>query len=354
MNEWIINDKIIITTEMEVITMEQIHSSNYIQALPKIDLHCHIDGSFSTDFVKSALSLNIDSYELASKLKAPDVCSGLAEYLERFDLPISCMQTPQDITDGIYDIIQNSAKENTKYIELRFAPTCSLNSNQDYKEIYEAAISGSKKALKDFGVHSSIIACAMRHHSEEQNLAVLKSARDYLGNGICALDLAGDEASFPNIDFDYLFKEANRIDMPFTIHSGECQSVENVRYALAAGAKRVGHGIALIKDSNLIKECQKNRLGLELCPTSNYQTRAVAAGDTYPLKTFLNNNLLATVNTDNRTVSNTTMTNELTLITNQMGITPDELAALYRNSVEISFADDNIKNELLKYSSAYL
>lgn len=353
MNGGLINDKIILTKSLEVIIMKQTLSANYIQLLPKIDLHCHIDGSFSTDFVKNTLSLNITSEELASRLQAPDICSGLAEYLERFDLPISCMQAPQDISDGIYDIIQNAAKENTKYIELRFAPTCSLNDNQDYKKIYEAAIKGSQKALKDFKIHSSIIVCAMRHHSEEQNLAVLKSAREYLGYGICALDLAGDEAAFPNTDFDYLFKEAKRIDMPFTIHSGECQSVENVRYALHAGAKRVGHGIALIKDTELIKECQKSHLGLELCPTSNYQTRAVEASDTYPLKAFLNNNLLATVNTDNRTVSNTTMTNELTLITKQMDITPDDLATLYKNSVEISFADDNLKNELLKYASAY-
>ena len=320
----------------------------YISSMPKLELHCHLDGSFSEAFVKNTLSLSDSEAELAVRLRAPQICSGLAEYLERFDLPIKCLQSPDNIRAGVYDVIKHAASENIRYIELRFAPTCSLNSNQDYHDIYEAAIEGCKSAGKAFNVHSSIIACAMRHHSPDENLAVLNSAREYLGNGVCALDLAGDEAAFPNERFTYLFERARHIDMPFTIHSGECHSVENVRYALCAGAKRVGHGIALIKDVSLMQQCKNAHLGLELCPTSNYQTRAVTETEEYPLKKFLDAGLLATVNTDNRTVSNTTITNEYVKICNDFDITKEELEKIYRNSVEISFADDNTKNELLE------
>lgn len=319
---------------------------DFINTIPKLDLHCHLDGSFSTDFVRSALNFDESDEVLLNKLQAPAICSGLAEYLERFDLPISCLQTADNISAGVYDVVKNASREGVKYIEIRFAPTCSLNSSLDYKDIYEAAIKGSENAKRDFDCDSSIIVCAMRHHSEEENLAVLNSAMDYLNNGICALDLAGDEAAFPNINFKYLFDKARAYNMPFTIHSGECHSIDNVRFALEAGARRVGHGIALVNDKSLMDECKKAHLGLELCPISNYQTRAVTGDEVYPLRAFLDADLLATVNTDNRTVSNTSLAKEYEFVINNCGINPDDIIKMYRNSIEIAFASDDIKNEL--------
>ena len=320
---------------------------NYINSMPKLDLHCHLDGSFSVEFVKNTLSLKDDFETLSNMLKAPKDCGSLAEYLTRFDLPIKCLQTKENITKGILDVIANAQKEGVKYLELRFAPSCSVNEQLNYQDIYEAAIEGCKMGKDIYSIDSNIILCAMRHHDMETNLKVLHTAMDYLGHGICALDLAGNEAGFHNSLFRNLFKEAKRLGMPFTIHSGECGNYENVELALEYGAKRVGHGIALAKNKTLIEKCNKARLGLELCPTSNYQTKAVTPDESYPLKFFLDNGLLATVNTDNRTVSNTTITNELLLSYNNLGINEDDILTLYKNSVEISFADDNIKHRLL-------
>lgn len=319
----------------------------YIISMPKIDLHCHLDGSFSEDFVINALNHGIEREDLPKKLRAPEICRDLAEYLERFSLPVSCLQTRENIRAGVYDVVKNAARENIKYIEIRFAPGLSLNPSMNYRDIFEAAIEGTKAAKRDFKVYSSIIACAMRHHSTESNIAMLNSARDFLNEGVCALDLAGDEAAFGNTMFAPLFERANKLGMPLTIHSGECQSVENVRLAMEYGAKRIGHGIALIKDRELMSLIKKAGIGLELCPTSNYQTRAVSRDEIYPLKEFLDYGLLTTVNTDNRTVSNTTITNEYIKIVDELGITRDELGILYKNSVETAFAPDEIKHELL-------
>lgn len=323
--------------------------TQFINTIPKIDLHCHIDGSFSPEYVKNTLSLSHDTDTVLEMLKAPKDCNSLTEYLTKFDLPIQCLQTKENITKGILDIISSAQKENTKYIELRFAPTCSINENLDYRDIYEAVIEGCKQGKKIYDVDSNIIVCAMRHHDLDTNKKMLYASMEYLGYGICALDLAGDESSFHNQIFEELFSEARRLGMPFTIHSGECGSTENVKLALEYGAKRVGHGIALAKDKYLIETCKSAGLGLELCPTSNYQTQAVKPEDTYPLNLFLDNGLLATINTDNRTVSDTTITKELNLIHERFGINQDDIIQLYKNSVEISFADDNIKNNLLKY-----
>lgn len=322
--------------------------SNFINTMPKIDLHCHLDGSMSPDFVRKVLDLKDDAETLSELLQAPRNCDSLVQYLTKFDLPIKCLQTKENIINAVLDVIETSHGEGVKYIELRFAPTFSVNDTLNYHDICEAAIEGLNQGKSKYDIDANIILCAMRHHDLETNLKVLRCGMEYLGHGICALDLAGDEAGFHNIHFKDLFSAAKKLGMPFTIHSGECGNAENVKLALEYGATRVGHGIALVKDDALIKLCQKSHLGLELCPTSNYQTKAILPHEPYPLKFFLDNGLLATVNTDNRTVSNTTITEELSFIGNYCGINEDDIITLYKNSVEICFADDNIKNKLIK------
>lgn len=315
--------------------------------IPRIDLHCHLDGSFSAEFIKQATGNQRSLEQLYRELEAPANCSSLTEYLTCFDLPISAIQTKENITLGVLDVLSQAANDNVKYIELRFAPNCSTSQELSLSNIYEAAIEGTKLGFEKYGIYSNIILCAMRHHDINTNIKLLHSMYDYVGHGICALDLAGDESMFPNENFYELFKKARDMKIPFTIHSGECGSVNNVRLAMEYGASRIGHGIALIKDLNLMKEIKKRRIGLELCPISNFQTGAWSDVDSYPLRTFLDNDLLATINTDNRTVSNTSMSKEFALSTKQLSIREEDLYTLYKNSVEISFANDNIKDELL-------
>ncbi len=327
-------------------------STDIIKNFPKIDLHCHLDGSFSTDFIRNATVDTRNDAELLKVLRAPENCSSLTEYLTCFDLPISAIQTKENITAGVLDVLSNAAADNVKYIELRFAPTCSMEQGLSLPEIYEAAIEGTKLGLKQYGIYSNIILCAMRHHSMEANMKILDTMYDYVGHGICALDLAGDESMFPNENFYELFKKAKNMGIPFTIHSGECGSVENVRLAMEFGAARIGHGIALIKDGSLMQEIRSKRIGLELCPVSNFQTKAWDDYSTYPLRTFLDNGLLATINTDNRTVSDTNMRRELELAHKRLNIKEEDFYTMYKKSVEISFADDNIKNMLLELCNA--
>ena len=183
-----------------------------MHTLPKIDLHCHLDGSLSPELISECLGRNVRVEDLT----APYNCQSLAEYLTKFDLPVSCLQTSEHITAAVTDLIRQAKEDNVSYIEIRFAPTLSLNDNLSYHEIYEAAVRGCTEGLKLYGVYSNIIACAMRNHSEEQNLNMLKSGLDYLGNGLCAMDLAGDEAGYPNSLFTYLFDAMNKYDIPYT------------------------------------------------------------------------------------------------------------------------------------------
>lgn len=320
-----------------------------ISKLPKIDLHCHLDGSLSYEFISNRCAEINDINVYKKRLCAPPDCSSLTEYLTCFDLPISLIQTKENITAAVLDVIWQASLDSVSYIEIRFAPTFSVNDNLNYRDICEAAIDGCKEGLAKYKVYSNIILCAMRHLDYETNKTVLKYAREYLGEGICALDLAGDESAFGNTEFVDLFNDAKKYELPFTIHSGECGSVRNVELALDFGAKRIGHGIALINDNNLMKRCKEEGIGLELCPTSNYQTRAVSPNYPYPLKSFLSYGLLATVNTDNRTVSDTTMCKELDFIQKNHNISDEDIVKIYKNSVEIAFASDDVKHELLRH-----
>lgn len=308
----------------------------HIEQLPKIDLHCHLDGSLTKAMIERHLGRAITE----DMLTVSDNCRSLTEYLEKFDLPVQCLQDAEGLEDGAYTFMKEIAAENIKYIEVRFAPMLSVHGDICCKEVLEAVRKGMERAKEEFKVRYGIIVCAMRNHSMEQNMEMLACARTYLGKGVCALDLAGDESAFPTADFRELFREAKRIGMPFTIHSGETGSVENVREALELGEKRIGHGIALIKDPELMKAYAEAGIGVEMCPTSNFQTKAVRSWEEYPLQQFLHAGIKVSVNTDNRTVSGTTMTKELKKIYEQYGRDEKLIVTLLRNAAETAFAPD--------------
>lgn len=163
---------------------------------------------------------------------------------------------------------------------------------------------------------------------------MIRTAREYLGNGVCAADLAGAEAIYPMSEFMELFGQAKKLGMPFTIHAGECGNVQNILDSVEAGALRIGHGIAMRGNSEVQKMIREKGIGVEMCPISNLQTKAVESESQYPLREFLDNGIKVTINTDNRTVSNTTMTKELQFIQEHYRITDEEIRLMMRNSVD--------------------
>lgn len=309
----------------------------------KVELHCHLDGSLNVDFVDEMLrnrGIVYEREELKKKLEVRPDCASLSEYLEKFDLPLLCLQTKYGLERAAYELVRDVSKENVRYIEVRFAPMLSTSEGLTCREVIESVVSGLQKGQTEFGVYVSAIVCAMRHHSLEQNMEMLEASREFIGKGVCALDLAGDEAAFPTSLFRELFRRAKEWEVPFTIHSGECGSVENVREAIALGAKRLGHGIALQESSELRALCVEKRIGIEMCPTSNLQTKAVSEFAGYPLKQFLDERLLVSIHTDNRTVSGTTLGKEQSYFEESI------IRQCTLNAIETAFTSDEIKNEL--------
>lgn len=313
-----------------------------LRKLPKIDLHCHLDGSLSLECVRELLGRSVTMEEL----QAEDDCDSLKTYLEKFDLPVSALQTEDGLRRAAYDVVKSVSEENVRYLEIRFAPLLSVNKHLDCERVIGAVIEGLEQGQRDFPVKAQVIACAMRHHPQEESLAMFHAAKSFLGRGLCALDLAGDEAAFPMKQFENLFRQAADMGFPFTLHAGECGSVENVLDSIACGAARIGHGIALSGYEDGIKLCREQKIGLEMCPVSNLQTKAVKRKEDYPIREFLDAGLCVTINTDNRTVSNTTLTREFGWIQSQYGITDEEIRQIERNALEVSFAPEAWKQQL--------
>ena len=313
-----------------------------LRKMPKIELHCHLDGSLSREFIESRLGRTVQLEELS----VSEDCTSLAQYLEKFSLPGQCIMDEKGLEEAGYDVLCAMIQENVRYAEIRFAPLLSETSDMSCRSVIEALLKGLERGRRDFGTEFGVITCAMRHHSQEDNSRMLKTAREYLGYGVCAADLAGAEAAYPMSQFMELFQNARRLEMPFTLHAGECGSVQNVIDSVKAGAARIGHGIAMRGHDSLQKELAERKTGIELCPISNLQTKAVRSTSEYPLREFLDAGLKVSINTDNRTVSNTSLTKELQFIQKTYGIRDEELWLLMKNAVDTAFAGEDIKEKL--------
>lgn len=313
-----------------------------LRKMPKIELHCHLDGSLSKGFIERRLSRSVSRQELS----VSDDCDSLAEYLEKFDLPIKCLRDVKGLAESGYDVLKTMSEENVIYAEIRFAPLLSVTEDMDVKQVIQSLLSGLEKGKQDFGVEYNVIVCAMRHHSLEQNYEMIKTASKFLGKGVCAADLAGAEAQYPMAEFMELFQKVKELGMPFTIHAGECGNPQNIEDALTAGAGRIGHGIAMKGRRDIQAIVRNHDVGIELCPISNLQTKAVKSTDEYPIREFLDAGLLVTINTDNRTVSNTSMSNELRFVQEVYGISDEEIQTMMKNAIEVSFAGEDVKGKL--------
>ena len=299
------------------------------------ELHCHLDGSLNLALMSKILGREV----LISEVEVSKDCRSLTEYLKRFVLPISCLQTRQALFEAGKQFMLDSQKENLKYVEARFAPLFSCVKGLKAFEVMEAVIDGMKEGKKITGIDFGVIACAMRNHDPKLSLKMFKEVRDFYKEGLCAVDLAGDESNFPTKNFIDLFKEAKKLDYNYTIHAGECGSVESIKCAIEMEAKRIGHGIAMSGHEDVKKLCLEKGIGIEMCPTSNLQTKAVTDMSKYPLKEYLDYGLLVTINTDNRTVSGISLKDEFDLVKKHLNLNESEIHQLEKNAEKIAFSN---------------
>lgn len=315
-----------------------------------IDLHLHLDGSLCADEIIHLAQLSSvtlptnDPSRLEAMLSVGKDCTSLAEYLQKFTLPLSVLQTAQAIEKSVHLLIGRLASQGLCYAEIRFAPQLHTKRGLSQSGAAAAAVSGLKKGIADFGMPAQLILCCMRNEgNQEQNLETVDAACEFLGKGVCAADLAGDESAYPTADFAPVFQVAGRVGLPFVIHAGETGDADSVRRAVDMGARRIGHGIHAAADSSLMRELAAKGIPLEMCFSSNLQTKCIASAAEYPLPHFLEQGIAATVNTDNMTVSGTTLRREYLLVQSRFFLGQSVLKRLALNAADAAFVSEEEK-----------
>ncbi|WP_040205149.1 adenosine deaminase [Neobacillus jeddahensis] len=328
--------------------------------LPKIELHCHLDGSLRPKTIidiaeREGVRLpSIIEEELLKDLIAPLDCESLDEYLKRFAIPNLVMQSKENLKRISFELFEDAAKENVKYMEVRFAPLLHTAKGLSVAEIIQSVIDGMRAAESQFDIKGNIILSCMRTMSVESAFEVVEGGKSFLGKGVVAIDLCASEVEGFSERFVKPIALAREYGYRVTIHAGETGIGKNVLEAVQLlGAERIGHGV-FIKDCPeayaIVKEKQ---IVLEMCPTSNVQTKAVPNFSDHPIYHYHQDGIKVTVNTDNRTVSDTTMANECTIVFNEFQISEQDYQQIYLTSVDASFADAETKEKLKEYISTH-
>ena len=265
------------------------------------------------------------------------------------------MQSAQGIRTVAKAFHEQLDTEGILYAEPRFAPGSLTAGGLSQQEVLEAVLAGRADFYAEHPqseLHTAYIVCAMRGTGEElkhKNEESIDLAAAYLGNGVVASDLAGAEALFATENFSSLFAEAQRKDVPFTIHAGEATGPESIKAALRLGAQRIGHGVRSLEDAGVIQDLKSANVALEICPTSNLQTRIFESIERFPLEQLLDAGLTVTINTDNMTVSNTTLSREFELLQQHCGLDKNTARELAENAARAVFSNSSEKDRLLAH-----
>lgn len=313
-----------------------------------VDLHLHLDGSLSVNMVKQlateqGIDLPYSDAQIAGMLQVNDGCNDLNEYLTKFEFPNRFLQTEQGLTSAVSMLCREQYEHGVMYAEIRFAPQKHCENGLTQRQVVKAAIEG----LQGSPIPATLILCCMRgSDNHNTNLETVNVAAEFLGKGVGAIDIAGAEALFPTSEFADVFALATQLKVPFTIHAGEACGPDSVYKALEFGAKRIGHGVRSVEDAKLVEKLATEGVILECCPTSNLNTAVFSSLEQYPYRIFFNAGVKFTINTDNTSVSNTSIKQEFIKLNNVFGITRSELKELLTNAVAAAFTTEELKKNL--------
>lgn len=331
---------------------------------PKLDLHLHLDGSMLPETAwelahEQGVELPANTLEeFRNFIVVTKDCRSVNEYLKRFDLPLKVLQDKASIARVTKELIQLLESQGVAYAEIRFAPQLHTQKGLTQRDAIEAVLEGRKQGLEATkNIKIGIICCMMSvgpsHLNKEANLETASLAKDYIGKGVVAIDLAGAEGFDPLIMFKPGFDIALRDGVPFTCHAGDSQGPETVKDAMDMGAKRIGHGHHIFEDKELCKRAIAEKVTLEICPTSNIQCQAREDYDKHPAKQLLDMGIRVTINTDNMVLSDIDLDYEYDCCLEKMGFEYNDLITMNINSVEASFQPEADKVELINKLKTY-
>ncbi|HET6610627.1 MAG TPA: adenosine deaminase [Kofleriaceae bacterium] len=295
-------------------------SLELIKQLPKTDLHVHLDGSLRLDTIidlarQQQVKLPTeDKGALHDMIFAGEVCNSLDDYLKAFDITLAVMQTEESLERAAFELCEDAWNEGVRYIEVRYAPILHTRNGLRPTEVVEAVLRGMRMAKRQYGIRYGLILCGIRTMSAETSMRMAELAVAFKNRGVVAFDLAGSEVDNPAREHQAAFQLILDNNINCTAHAGEAFGPDSIAQAIhKCGAHRIGHGTRLREDGDLLNYVNDHRIPLEVCVSSNIQTKAAQTWETHPVDFYVDYGLRVTINTDNRLVTDTTVSRELWL-----------------------------------------
>ncbi len=330
-----------------------------LRALPKTDLHCHLDGSMRLSTIlelakQQGVKLPADTEDtLAKAIHKGERCKDLEDYLVAFDVTCSVLQTAEALFRAAYELAVDAAAENVRYLEVRYAPVLHQQRGLKLTAIVDAVLEGLRTAKRETRIKYGVILCGIRHMNPQSSVRLAELCVAYKNRGVVGFDLAGAEANFPAKEHREAFQLILKNNVNCTAHAGEAYGPESIGQALHyLGAHRIGHGVRLREDGDLLNYVNDHRIPLECCPSSNVQTRAVGEMKEHPLKFYFDYGLRVTINTDNRLITDTTVTDEYWVAHKELGMSLEDLTTVIVSGFKSAFLPFREKQDMLKAVNA--
>ncbi|MBM3320171.1 MAG: adenosine deaminase [Candidatus Eisenbacteria bacterium] len=316
----------------------------YVRRMPKTDLHVHLDGSLRLrtlwDLAR-AQGVRLGARDLRSlrkKVQVGEECRSLGDYLRAFQTILKVMQEEEALTRIAYELAEDAAAENVRYIEVRYSPLLHVQGGLRMSDSIDAVLQGLKAAEQRYPIRTGVILCGIRSMTPDRSLELAELAVAYRPDGVVAFDLAGQEKDYPAKKHREAFYRVLNENQNVTVHAGEAFDVRSIHQAVHyCGAHRIGHGTRLLEDEGLMNYVIDHRIPLEVCLTSNLQTRVVRRMRDHPFRFYLDKGLRVTINTDSRLVSNTTVTKELVLAARAFRLNHYEFRHVLLNGFRAAF-----------------
>lgn len=314
--------------------------------LPKIELHLHLDCSLSYAVVK-AIDPTVTEAYYREHFIAPPHCSDLTDYLRRAVKGFELMQTPEQLRLVTLDLFEQLKADGLIYAEIRFAPLLHTAKGMTARAVVEAVNAATEEGVRNTGVEAGLILCTLRHYSEEQSMETVQLAEAFRGTRVLGFDIAGDEAGFPVTNHIRAFSYAQEKGIPCTAHAGEARGPESVRETLACfHPSRIGHGVRSAEDKALLDLLRDRNIHLEVCPTSNVQTKIVDELRDHPADRIYRHGVSMSINTDARTVTPVTLSEEYASLTRYFGWGKKELRRCNLEAIAHAFCSPELKARL--------
>ena len=330
-------------------------TQHVIERLPKTDLHCHLDGCLRPRTILELADMQgvrlptRNLAQLTRILEAGKRTRNLADYLKIFDYTLSVMQEREALYRVAWELVEDAAAEHVRHLEVRYSPILHRMKRLPYDQIVETVIKGLADSGKKHNVSTGVIICGIRSMDPRKSAALAELAVEYKHRGVLGFDLAGQEKDYPAKAHRAAFQIVIKNNVNSTVHGGEAFGPESIAQALHyCGAHRIGHGTRLIESPDLLAFVNDHRIPLEVCLTSNVQTRAVRSLKEHPFREYFRLGLRVTLNTDNRLMSGTTVSKELALASRTFRLNPYEMKRIIINGFKSSFLPYAQKARMLR------